>query len=142
MQTSERSILAPIALMATATGARTMVGVTAVGRTGSVHVAKVTAALALLELLVDKLPNIPNRTDRGGLIGRVVAGAFIGATIARMSGRDTPPAALAGALFAFAGAHLSFRFRRALSHRLPPVAAAFVEDAAVLALAKRGSRYL
>jgi hypothetical protein len=136
------SFIAPIALMATATGARTMTGVAAVARVRSPELAKVLAALALLELIGDKIPGIPNRTDAGPLVGRVVAGAAIGATVAHAADRDRITGAIVGAVFAFIGAHVSFRARRALSHQLPPTAAAAIEDAAILSIARLGARGL
>ena len=126
--------------MAAATGARTMVGVTAASRLRSAQLANVAAAFALLELLGDKIPGIPNRTDVGPMLGRVAAGAFIGASVARATGRDRIAGALVGSLFAFAGAQLSFRLRRSLSHVLPSIVAAAIEDVAVVATARRGAR--
>jgi uncharacterized membrane protein len=142
MNRHEVSSLAPIALLAAATGARTMVGVTAAARTRSPALMKVTAALALLELIGDKFPGIGNRTDTGPIIGRVAAGAFIGASLARAAGRDRLTGALVGSLFAFAGAHLTFRLRRSLSRVLPASAAATVEDALVVGAARAGVRAL
>jgi uncharacterized membrane protein len=134
--------VAPIALMAAATGARTMVGVTAASRVRSPELMKVAAALALLELIGDKIPGIPNRTDLGPMIGRAAAGAFIGASVAQATGRDRIAGALVGSLFAIVGAQLSFRLRRSLTHVLPPIAAAAVEDAAVVAIARLGANRL
>jgi uncharacterized membrane protein len=142
MNHPERSFIAPVALLAAATGARTTVGVAAVGQTRSAPLATVTALLALLELLADKLPNIRNRTDPAAIAGRMAAGALIGAAVSEAAGRDRLPAALAGATFAFVGAHLSFRFRRSLMRHLPPLTAAVVEDAVVIALARTGERFL
>jgi uncharacterized membrane protein len=134
--------VAPIALMAAASGARVMVGVTAVTRVRSPEISRVIAGLAVLELIVDKLPGTPNRTDLSPMIGRVAAGAFIGASVARMTGRDRVTGALVGSLFAFAGAQLSFRVRRSLSNVLPPIAAAALEDAGVVTAARLGARAL
>ena len=142
MKQTERSFVVPVALMAGATGARTTVGVAAIGHTRSAPLATVTALLALLELLADKLPNIGNRTDPAAIAGRMAAGALIGAAVAEAAGRDRLSAALAGATFAFVGAHLSFRVRRSLMRHLPPLAAAVVEDAVVITLARTGERLL
>lgn len=125
--------------MAAATGARTMVGVTAASRVRSPEIVKVAAALALLELIGDKIPGIPNRTDLGPMIGRAAAGAFIGATVARATGRDRVAGAILGSVFAIVGAQLTFRFRRALARTLPSVVAAAVEDAVVVATARFGA---
>src|SRR4051812_16793135 len=98
MEERRSSFVAPIALMAAATGARTMTGVAAAAKTRSPELVKVAAALALLELIGDKLPGIPNRTDLGPVVGRVAAGALIGATVARAAGRDRLTGALVGSL--------------------------------------------
>jgi uncharacterized membrane protein len=128
--------------MAAATGARTTVGVAAVSRLRSPQLVKVAAAFALLELLVDKIPGIPNRTDLGPMVGRAAAGAFIGASVAHATGRDRVAGALVGSLFAIVGAQLSFRLRRSLARVLPAIAAAAVEDAIVLATARLGAKRL
>jgi len=142
MNRTASDFVAPIALMAAATGARTMVGVTAASRLRSPQIANVAAAFALLELLGDKIPGIPNRTDVAPMLGRVAAGAFIGASVARATGRDRIAGALVGSLFAFAGAQLSFRLRRSLAQILPPMLAAAVEDVAVVATARWGAEQL
>jgi hypothetical protein len=50
--------------------------------------------------------------------------------------------AIIGGLIAFASTHATFRLRRALSNRLPAVAAALVEDAVVLGAAAAGAALL
>jgi uncharacterized membrane protein len=142
MNHTASDFVAPIALMAAATGARTMVGVTAASRVRSPELMKVAAAFALLELLGDKIPGIPNRTDLGPMIGRTAAGAFIGASVAHATGRDRVAGALVGSLFAIVGAQLSFRLRRSLTRVLPPFLAAAAEDAVVLATARFGANRL
>lgn len=137
-----KSIVVPVAMMAAATGARTMAGLAAATRSGSADLSRATTALAALELAADKLPGIPSRVDPMALAGRVVAGALLGAAVARRTGHDRVTAAAVGAISAYVGAHISFRLRRRLIRRLPRVAAALVEDFAVLALARRGARSL
>jgi uncharacterized membrane protein len=126
--------------MAGATGARAMTGLAAVSRLRSREASRATTALAALELVGDKLPNVGNRTDIGPLLGRVAAGALIGAAVARTARSDGARAAIVGGLVAFAAAHISFRLRRRLSRATSPAFAALVEDATVLALARRGAR--
>lgn len=145
----------PTILLAAATGARSMTGLAAaahsVGARGSNAaqleparfiaspcVAGTTAALAMMELLADKLPGIPNRTDALPLLGRVAAGALIGAAIAASAGHDRPSGAAVGAVVALLAAHVSFRGRRALADHLVPTAAAVVEDVVVCSLAAAG----
>src|SRR4051812_4406680 len=50
---------------------------------GSPTVATVLGALAVGEIVADKMPWMPNRTDPPGLIARAGSGAFVGATICR-----------------------------------------------------------
>jgi uncharacterized membrane protein len=145
----------PTVLLAAATGARSMTGLAATARAVAVRepdaaqlqparlvssrsVAGATAALAMMELLADKLPGIPNRTDALPLLGRGVAGAIIGASIAAATRRDQIAGAAVGAVVALLSAHLSFRARRALAHHLAPTAAAVVEDVVVCSLAAAG----
>lgn len=136
------SIIGPVALMAAATGARTMTGLAAATRSGSADLANTTATLAAAELVADTLPFVGRRIDRGQIAGRVIAGALIGAAVARRTGRDRVLAATVGAISAYVGAHLSYRMRRSLIRRVPRVAAALIEDAAVIALARAGAKQL
>lgn len=126
--------------MAGATGARAMTGLAAVSRLRSQEASRATTALAALELVGDKLPSVGNRTDIGPLLGRVAAGALIGAAVAHRARTDGARAAIVGGLVAFAAAHITFRLRRRLSRATSPAFAALMEDAAVLALARRGAR--
>jgi uncharacterized membrane protein len=153
---TEPSPLVPTILLAAATGARSMTGVAVAARSlagaasseppvqparflADSRVAAAATTLAAMELAADKLPGIPNRTDPGPLVGRVVAGGLIGAAVAAVRGRDRAFGALVGAAAAFAGAHLSFQLRRELAELLPPALAALVEDAAVGAVAAAGA---
>jgi uncharacterized membrane protein len=158
MSDTDRPFVAPIAMIAGATGARSMTGIAAVaharvgqpaapgmfnvGQRLDHQIAKVTTALALGELLADKLPNVGDRIAPGSLAGRVAAGAVVGAAIANLTGHDRRNAAIGGAVAAFVGAHLSFQFRKSLSRVLPPVLAAVIEDVAVLGLAAAGTTFL
>jgi uncharacterized membrane protein len=92
----------------------------------------------MMELLADKLPGIPNRTDALPLLGRAAAGALIGATIAASARRHRAAGAAVGTVVALLAAHLSFRARRALADRLVPTAAAVVEDVVVCSVAVAG----
>jgi uncharacterized membrane protein len=65
------------------------------------------SALALGELVADKLPFIPSRTSPGPLFGRVVLGALSGATLCAATGGSLASGAIlggaGGAIGAFAG---------------------------------------
>src|SRR3712207_6737063 len=93
----------PTICLAAATGARSMTGLAAAARyvaassgplpqparfLATPRVATGIAALAAMELVADKLPGVPNRTDAGPLLGRVVAGGVIGAALAAVAGAD------------------------------------------------------
>ena len=62
---------------------------------GSLPAVIILSLLAITELILDKLPNTPNRTAPLGLIARIVTGGFTGACVS-----------LAGGQSAFVGAGL------------------------------------
>lgn len=86
--------------------------------------------LAVAEMIFDKLPFIPDRTDPLPLAGRACMGALAGAVIARDGGRSAVAGGLVGALTAVAMAHLMYQARS----RAPGVLGGFVEDAIVVAM--------
>ena len=94
------------------------------------------------EMVVDKLPAVPDRIEPGPLMGRAVFGGFSAQVLAREAGAAASVGALAGALGAVAGAHGGYRLRRWLvSERgLPDAAVALAEDAAAVLLARQASR--
>lgn len=158
MATDDKPLVAPIAMIAGATGARAMTGLAAVAHVRAANpdaigntalgkhldrdIANVTSVLAAGELVGDKLPFVGDRIAPGPLFGRVAAGAVIGAAVAGIAGRDRRNAAIGGAVAAFVGAHLSFQLRKSLSRHMPALLAAVIEDAAVLTLAAAGTRLL
>lgn len=135
--------IAALTLLAAASGARTFSGLAGVARMHAtesrpriVHefnekVAGATLACAVLEMMADKAPNIPDRVSPASLFGRVLAGAIVGAVLADGEAGRRRSYAIAGGLIAFASAHVTFRARRALSEEIPGFAAGLVEDAAV-----------
>ena len=95
--------------------------------------ANITAALAIGELVADKLPAMPSRLKAGALIARAASGAICGSAIA--SGRRAPAKTVAaggvlGGLTAIAGASVGYHVRRQLGMKLnvPDPAVAVVED--------------
>ena len=133
MRDETRETLLPLALLSAASGARTMAGVAAVSPRRS------TAALAAAEMIADKVPIAPNRTEPALILGRMAAGALIGALVGRRTGMNPRAAAAIGAMTAFASTHATYRVRRALMARMPAVTAAFVEDALVAGVAAAGA---
>jgi hypothetical protein len=79
--------------------------------------------LAAGELIVDKVPSVPIRVDPALVLGRVAAGALVGAVVGGRTGSNRGELAVIGGLIAFASAHATYRMRlgseqrRAWSHR-------------------------
>jgi uncharacterized membrane protein len=128
--------LMPLVLLAAASGARTWSGVAAISKRTPPRV------FTGVELAFDKMPTVPSRLAPPLLIGRIAAGAVIGALVGRRAGRRRAEFAILGGLIAFASAHATYRMRRALSKRLPAISAALVEDAIVLGAAAAGAALL
>jgi uncharacterized membrane protein len=125
-----------LALLAAASGARTMAGVAAISTRAPLKL------LAAGELIADKSPNIPDRVNLGPLLGRVVAGALLGIAVGGRRRRNRRELAIVGGLIAFLSAHATFRLRRALSAHLSALSAALVEDAIVVGAAVTGAALL
>jgi uncharacterized membrane protein len=93
--------------------------------------------LALIELVLDKLPNTPARTAPVGLTARVILGGASG--LARATGAglslSLPLAAVIGSTGAVAGAFSGYHVRSAavLKAHLPGLTAAIAEDAITIA---------
>jgi uncharacterized membrane protein len=136
MHRETRGSLIPLALLAAASGARTWAGVAAISRRTP------TKLFAAGEFIYDKVPTVPSRVAPPLLAGRIAAGALVGATVGHRSGRSRAGSAVLGGLVAFASAHATYRVRRALGRRLPPMAAAFLEDALVVGAALAGAELL
>ncbi len=136
MHDGHRESLIPLALLAAASGARTMAGVAAISPRAS------TKLLAAAELIADKVPSAPNRVAPALTLGRITAGALVGAAVAGRTGGNRGESAVIGGLIAFASTHATYRLRRALSDRLPAVAAALIEDAIVISAAAAGAALL
>jgi uncharacterized membrane protein len=92
------------------------------------------------EMMVDKLPFIPARTDPGPLIGRALLGGAAGAALAEVNGESPLLGGLAGSAAAVAAAFGGYHLRRWLTHGagLPDPVVAVCEDALAMGLA-RGS---
>ncbi|MGH9503543.1 MAG: DUF4126 family protein [Terriglobales bacterium] len=88
------------------------------------------SALAVGELIADKLPFIPNRTSAGPLFGRVVLGALSGAAFCASSGNSVALGATLGGAGGVVGAFAGYNARKGLveKSRLPDLAIALLED--------------
>lgn len=88
------------------------------------------SALAVGELVADKLPFIPNRTSPGPLFGRVVLGALSGSALCAAAGYSLAVGAILGSVGGVLGAFGGFQARARLvkASGLPDWAIALGED--------------
>jgi uncharacterized membrane protein len=125
------------AVLGTVTGARTFLAPAALTLRGRLGTAAKFAlpALAAGELIGDKLPTAPPRSEGPGLFGRVLSGAFSG----RVSGGTR--GARVGAAFALAATYPSQSLRAQIVKRtpIPDIACAVPEDLIAAALAAAAS---
>jgi uncharacterized membrane protein len=91
----------------------------------------VFSALAVGELIGDKLPKTPARIAAFPLAGRTVFGAGCGAALATLAGVSPVLGGALGGLGAVVGAYAGFLLRRSLTKNagLPDLPVALVEDA-------------
>ncbi len=106
------------------------------GRFGAGRVARLLPALAVGELLGDKHPAIPPRSDPPSLVGRIISGAASGFAVAGPRGGGV------GAAVAAAATYPSERLRSRLGERtgLPDPAYGLAEDAVAVAVAVWATR--
>jgi uncharacterized membrane protein len=93
-------------------------------------VASVLSVLAVGELVVDKLPGTPNRTEPFALAVRAVSGGLSGAAL-WPNRRGIATGAVLGAAGAIAGAFTGYETRRRLhnKHQISDTVLALAEDA-------------
>jgi|GEM_PF-5717892 len=101
-------------------------------------------AAAAVEMVVDKLPGVPSRTESGGVIARTCAGAAAAGALGRLGDGSAAAGAAAGALGALGSTYISFWTRRYLTRRagLPDLGVALCEDAVAILVARFGLRSL
>ena len=92
-------------------------------------------AAGLGELVADKLPSTPARTQAGGLVPRIGLGGLSAGLLARSVGAPTTASVAVGAGAAAGAAFAGMAAREALAKRLTPLAAALVEDFVAVMLA-------
>ena len=105
----------------------------------------VLITLAIGELVFDKIPGVPKRTEPPGLIARVSLGVSACAGLAWSRRRPTVVPAIIGGSVALATAFVGATVREHFSDRLPTVMVALAEDllaAFLAAAALAGDRYL
>jgi len=111
---SRRPPLTDAAALGAVCGLRTFTGpalLAARGRLGTGPVRSLLVAAGLGELIADKLPMIPPRSDPASLLARLLSGAAVGRAVA---GRDGAGAGAAGAA---ATTYLSERLRAGIGER-------------------------
>jgi uncharacterized membrane protein len=102
---------------------------------GSTTSVAVFSAVAIGELIADKLPMTPNRTAPVPLLARIVTGGVCGACVCAAAGKSLLAGALLGGMGGIAGAFLGYRIRRRLDLHIKDVAVALCEDAIAIASA-------
>lgn len=96
--------------------------------------ASVLKALALGEMVADKLPMIPARIAPASLAARAASGALCGASIFAAEDKRTALGGVAGALAAIASAYAFYHLRRGIGQefKVPDTLLALTEDATVV----------
>lgn len=98
---------------------------------GSIRAAWILTALAVAELVSDKLPFTPARTKPGGLLARIVTGGLCGAALCVTAGESVILGAILGAIGAVAGAFAGYELRHRLvtKRNASDLVVALIEDA-------------
>jgi uncharacterized membrane protein len=101
---------------------------------GSPEMKIAVQAMAVGELIFDKLPMAPKRTDPLPMLARAASGALIGASLYAAAQESPLKGALVGSSSALAAAMLSFQARKFLTKNLhvPDTVVALAEDVLVL----------
>ena len=97
---------------------------------GSRAATVILTLLALAELVADKLPKTPNRTDLGPLIFRAITGGLSGMAICASAHQSPVIGAILGVLGSIAGAFAGYEIRHRLvkTFGLPDFGVALAED--------------
>jgi len=97
---------------------------------GTTTGATIVSILALVELILDKLPMTPSRTSTGPLGARILIALFAGAALAIGMGQSWIAAIICGALASIVGAFAGFRYRTSITKKigLPAWIFAVAED--------------
>lgn len=100
------------------------------------------ALTAVGELVADKLPEPPSRTEAGPLLGRLSLGATAGAGVASAFGRSRIAGGLLGGIGAGAGALLGSRYREYTAQQTgtPDAVWALLEDVVAVSVGLAATR--
>jgi uncharacterized membrane protein len=90
----------------------------------------ILSALAIVELVMDKLPTTPNRTSPGPLIARIVTGALSGATLCVGANVSAVLGAIFGIIGAVIGTFGGYQIRHRIVEglKVPDFVIAIIED--------------
>ncbi|MGA9767900.1 MAG: DUF4126 family protein [Blastocatellia bacterium] len=102
---------------------------------GSLPAVVIFTALALVELVADKLPKTPSRTAPPGLIARIVTGGLTGACVATAGGQGAVIGAVLGVVGSVVGCFGGYQARTRLVKALgvPDIYVALFEDLVAIA---------
>jgi uncharacterized membrane protein len=97
---------------------------------GSSAATYILSALAVAELVADKLPKTGKRTAAGPLIARIVTGALSGAALCAAANSSSLVGAVLGAVGALAGTFGGYQIRHRLVEglKVPDFIIAIIED--------------
>lgn len=131
-----RSFTAPAIVAGSAHLRWILLQVSPIAFMGSKWAVIVFSVLALIELVLDQLPNTPPRTGPVGLSARIITGALTGACIAVASFATLWVGALCGAVGAIVGAFGGYNVRVGLVRKLcvPDFVIAIPEDLIAIGL--------
>jgi hypothetical protein len=123
-----------VVLLGVAAGSRSTLGLAAPAIAAG-RLRSWAAAAVVGELVGDKLPSTPDRTEAWPFAGRLASGAAGGVVLARRAGRRAAPVVLLGVAAAAVGTIGGLAWRRGATPVLGPLGAAVTEDAVAIALA-------
>lgn len=149
MNDNERNLLLRASLLGVMSGMRSASGVATLSRhavkqpkgfaktvfklLASPGLSKLITLGQIGEMVVDKLPFLPSRTEPQSLMGRMFAGGVAGAAVMREAGEPVVPGILIGASSALVSSYAFYLLRRETGKalHLPDPVVAVAEDAAV-----------
>ena len=98
---------------------------------GSTAAVYILSAGAIVEIIVDKLPKTPRRTEALGLIARLLLGGLSGAALCAAGNQSIVLGAVLGGVGGLAGAFAGYQARTRLvrAFKVPDLVVALLEDA-------------
>jgi uncharacterized membrane protein len=132
-----RSMTAPAVISWAASNRQINVGRSPLALLGSDRASRITAKLALGEIVADKTPAIPSRLKPASLSWRLISGGVCGAAISVSAYEDPGSGAALGATGALIGSLLGYvvRTRAGKQLHVPDFPLALLEDAVAIGTA-------